>query len=240
MAARTGARGGKEQGTGPGVGAGIGGAFGARYRDVVASIYLYNEHRGYTALDRVLAAARLYCPRDTGFIQAIAAHRADERKHYLMFKRWFELQGHMPLAVDRGYGHIDRFIGIAFGRAIDQLDVGEVVADPALFEKLCRVIVLTEQRGLAQVEVLLRNRLIRADAAMLRIFEVIHRDEPAHFLPYRAWLEQERRPVELWRERLADAAIHKVLLLAKLPALFFDAGARRLVEWPDAAEVPAQ
>ena len=232
MAARTGARGGTERG--------IGAAFGARYRDVVASIYLYNEHRGYTALDRVLAAALAYCPRDAGFIAAIAAHRADERKHYLMFKRWFELRGAMPLAVDRGYGHIDRFIRIAFGRTIDQLDVGEVVADPALFEKLCRVIVLTEQRGLAQVEALLRNRLIRADAAMLRIFEVIHRDEPGHFLPYRLWLEQERRPVELWREQFADAAIHKVLLLAKLPALFFDAGARRLELWPDAAEVQAK
>ena len=219
MAARTGARGGTEQG--------IGAVFGVRYREVVASIYIYNEHRGYTALDRVVEAARAYCPQDAAFIADIATHRADERKHYLMFKRWFELQDRMPLAVDSGFGHIDRFIRIAFGCAIDQLDVGEVVADPALFEKLCRVIVLTEQRGLAQVEALLRNRLIRADAAMLRIFEVIHRDEPGHFLPYRHWLEQERRPVELWRERLADAAIHKVLLLAKLPALFFDAGARR-------------
>ena len=48
-------------------------------------------------------------------------HRADERKHYLMFKRWFELQGRMPLATGRGYGHIDRFVRIAFGRAIDRL-----------------------------------------------------------------------------------------------------------------------
>ena len=30
---------------------GIGARFAERYRDVVASIYIYNEHRGYTALD---------------------------------------------------------------------------------------------------------------------------------------------------------------------------------------------
>ncbi len=235
MAARTSAGGDRKRG----IGARIGRAFGARYRDVVASIYLYNEHRGYTSLDRVLEAARLCCPDDASFIQAITRHRADERKHYLMFRRWFELRGRMPLAVDRGYGHIDRFIRFAFGCAIDELDVGAVVADPALFEKLCRVIVLTEQRGLVQVEALLRNPLIRADPAMLRIFEVIHRDEPGHFLPYRAWLEQERRPVELWREKLADAAIHKVLLLKKLPALFFDARAARLADWPDADDAHA-
>lgn len=217
-------------------GKGIGAAFGERYRDVVASIYIYNEHRGYTSLDRVLAAARQVCPQDTAFIAAVAKHRADERKHYLMFKTWFERQHRMPLATGRGYGHIDRFITMVFGCTIEQLDVSEVVADPALFERLCRVIVLTEQRGLAQVEVLLRNRLIRADPAMHRIFAVVHKDEPSHFLPYAAWLARGRKAPPLWRERLADACIHKVLLLAKLPALFFHAGAQRLAEWPDAGE----
>jgi hypothetical protein len=151
-----------------------------------------------------------------------------------MFRRWFELQGAMPLATGRSYGHIDRFIDIAFGCDIEALDVARVVAEPALFEKLCRVIVLTEQRGLAQVEALLTNPLIREDAAMHRIFTVIHRDEPDHFLPYRHWLERQNRPVERWPERLADATIHKVLLLAKLPGLFFRPGACRLEEWPDA------
>ncbi len=31
-----------------------------------------------------------------------------------MFKRWFELQGKMPLRVDRTCGHIDRFVEIMF------------------------------------------------------------------------------------------------------------------------------
>ncbi len=215
---------------------GIGAAFRERYLDVVASIYIYNEHRGYTALDRVLEAVRVRCPDEADFIAAVTSHRADERKHYLMFRRWFERQGRMPLGVDRTYGHIDHFIRRMFGCAIDDLDTTRVIADGAAFERLCRVIMLTEQRGLAQVEVLLRNRFILSDPAMKRIFTVIHRDEPSHFLPYQHWLEREGRSLGLWRERVADWSIHKLLLLVKLPALFFDAGASRLAEWPDARE----
>ena len=33
--------------------------------------------------------------------------------------------------------------------------------------------------------------------------------------------------------------IHKVLLLGKLPVLFFHAGAPRLADWPDAGESAA-
>lgn len=67
--------------------------FRRRFLDVLASIYIYNEHRGYTSLDRVLEAVRVRCPDDPDFIAAIEKHRADERKHYVMFRRWFELQG---------------------------------------------------------------------------------------------------------------------------------------------------
>lgn len=71
-----------------------------RYLDLLGSIYLYNEHRGYTAIDRVLAAVRSRWPDDLRLIAQIEKHRADERKHYLMFRRWFERRGTMPLAVD--------------------------------------------------------------------------------------------------------------------------------------------
>ena len=70
------------------------------YLDLLGSIYIYNEHRGYTAIDRLLAAARARTPEDQEFIRAIEKHRADERKHYLMFRRWFERRGTMPLAVE--------------------------------------------------------------------------------------------------------------------------------------------
>lgn len=222
-----------------GVAPGIVKALRDRYLDVVGSIYIYNEHRGYTSLDRVLAAALRHCPDDAAFLTAIAKHRADERKHYAMFRRWFELQGRMPLAVDASYGHIDRFIRHVFGCGIDELDTDRIVASPDDFERLCRVIVLTEERGLMQVRELLENPAIRSDPAMLRIFRVIHRDEPSHFLPYRDWLERSGRPGALRRERWADWCIHKILLLVKLPALFFAWRAPRLTIWPDAGELPA-
>ena len=91
-----------------------------RWLDLVASIYIYNEHRGYTAIDEVLAGLRGHA--DPDFIAEIEQHRADEYKHYLMFKRWFQKRGQMPLFVDRTCGHIDRFIEIMFGRRIDDLD----------------------------------------------------------------------------------------------------------------------
>jgi hypothetical protein len=217
---------------------GIGERLRDRYLEVVASIYLYNEHRGYTALDRVVEAARARCPDEAEFIAAVVSHRADERKHYLMFKRWFERRGRMPLAVDRSCGHIDHFIQRIFGCKIDDLDTSAVIADGMAFERLCRIIMLTEQRGFAQVEVLLRNRIISGDPVLSRIFTIIHADEPSHFLPYQHWLERQGRAQGRWNERLADWSIHKLLMLVKLPTLYFNGAAKRLIAWPDADEMP--
>ena len=201
--------------------------------DVLASIYLYNEFRGYTSLDRVLEAVRLRCPDDPVFQAEIAKHRADEHKHYRMFRRWFERQGRMPLVVDRGVGHIDRFIQWIFRCSIEELDTAAIVATPDDFERLCRVIMLTEQRGFAQVKIILKNKLIMSDPVMKRIFEIVHKDEPDHFLPYQRWLERHGRATARWNERAADWTIHKVLMLGKLPALFLDSGRERMVHWPD-------
>ena len=209
-------------------------AFRRRFLDVLASIYIYNEHRGYTSLDRVLEAVRARCPDDADFIRAVEKHRADEEKHYRMFKRWFELRGTMPLKVDRTCGHIDHFIESAFGCAIEDLDTEAIVADPAAFERLCRVIMITERRGMSQVETLLRNPHIRSDKAMTRIFEVVERDEPSHWMPYDTWLRAHgRRAAATWRERWTDYWIHKSLMLAKLPAVFLDRRNPRLTAWPD-------
>ena len=207
--------------------------FRQRYLDVLGSIYIYTEFRGYTALDRVLEAVRLRCPDDLDFQAEIEKHRADEEKHYRMFRRWFERQGRMPLVVDRGVGHIDRFIQWVFRCTIDELDTARIVASPDEFERLCRVIMLTEQRGFAQVEIILKNKLIMSDPVMKKIFEIVHRDEPDHFLPYQRWLERQGRATAKWNERAADFCIHKVLMLAKLPALFLDAGRERMTHWPD-------
>jgi hypothetical protein len=92
---------------------------------------------------------------------------------------------------------------------------------------------LTEQRGYRQVEIILKNRLIMSDPVMKKIFEIVHRDEPDHFLPYQRWLERQGRATARWNERAADWSIHKVLMLAKLPALFLDLGCARMKHWPD-------
>ena len=213
---------------------GLRAAFRRRFLDVLASIYIYNEHRGYTSLDRVLEAVRARCPENADFIAAVEKHRADEEKHYRMFRRWFELRGTMPLKVDRACGHIDHFIESVFGCQIEALDTRAIVSDPAAFERLCRVIMITEQRGMAQVDALLKNRHIRSDKAMRRIFEVVERDEPSHWMPYDAWLRANgRRPRATWRERWTDYWIHKSLMLVKLPAVFLDRRRPRLSAWPD-------
>jgi hypothetical protein len=217
----------------------LSGAFRDRYLDVLASVYLYNEHRGYTSLDRVLQAVRQRCPEEPGFIAEIVRHRADEHKHYHMFRRWFERQGRMPLAMDRSVGHIDRFIFRTFGCEIDALETGDVASDPAEFEKLCRVIMLTEQRGYRQVEILLANGWVRSDPIMSRIFRIVHKDEPGHFLPYQHWLERRGRATARWQERLTDFWIHRALLFGRIPALFLDPAVPRLGRWPHEDDQPA-
>ncbi|HEY7807295.1 MAG TPA: ferritin-like domain-containing protein [Croceibacterium sp.] len=214
--------------------------FGRRYLDVLGSIYLYNEHRGYTAIDRVLEAAHAHAPDDTELIAAIERHRADERKHYVMFRRWFERRGGMPLSLDRAFGHIDRFVEIMFGRSIDRLDTQAVVQSDRLFERLCRVIVLTEQRGYRQVEILLANRFVRSDPVLMRIFTIIRKDEPSHWGPYETWLRKNGRRDARWWERAIDSFIHSELLFLKLPFLFLNPWIGRRARWPDADEQTAR
>lgn len=210
-----------------------------RYLDLLGSIYIYNEHRGYTAIDRVLEAVIARSPGETAFIGAVEKHRADERKHYVMFRRWFETQGRMPLLVDRTCGHIDRFVEIMFGSTIDRLDTRAVIAHDALFEKLCRVISLTERRGHRQVRALLRHPAVRRDPILMKIFRIIEKDEPSHWRPYDDWLRAHGRREPRWWERAIDGFIHSELLFVKLPVLFLTPGLARRARWADADE-PAE
>jgi len=214
--------------------------FTRRYLDLLGSIYLYNEHRGYTAIDRVLEAIRARSPDDHSLIAAVESHRADERKHYVMFRRWFERRGIMPLQVDRRFGHIDRFVELMFGRTIDRLDTQEVIDRDELFERLCRVISLTEQRGYRQVETLLGNRMVLSDPVLVRIFEIIRKDEPSHWAPYDRWLREHGRRQPKWWERAVDGLIHSELLFLKLPVLFLNPFVKRRAVWADADEHAAE
>jgi hypothetical protein len=214
--------------------------FSQRYLDLLGSIYIYNEHRGYTALDRVLEAVRARSPDNREFIAAIEQHRADERKHYLMFRRWFERRGQMPLFVDRTCGHIDRFVEIMFRTTIDRMDTHAIIASDKLFEKLCRVISLTEQRGYVQVETLLTHPIVKQDPGLMKIFRIIKQDEPSHWAPYEGWLRANSRREPRWWERAIDTFIHSELLFLKLPVLFLSLGMKRRDDWPDSMEDEAQ
>lgn len=207
-----------------------------RYLDVLGSIYIYNEHRGYTSIDRVLEAVKARWPEDKGFIAEIEKHRADERKHYLLFRRWFQKRDVMPLMVDRTCGHIDRLVRMTFGCHVDDLDQDEVAGDDEQFARLCRVIVLTEQRGMRTVETLLQSSLIHGDERLLKIFDVIEEDEPSHWAPYEGWLKRNRGGKPRWNERIADKLVHATMLLVKLPALYLNPFVRRRGDWPDASD----
>lgn len=202
-----------------------------RYYEVVASIYIYNEHRGYTALDRVIGAVRRRDPGNTALLAMIEQHRADERKHYWMFRRWFEKRGIMPLKVDRTCGHIDRFVEIMFRSRINELTEEDLMED-ANFAKLCRVISLTEQRGYRQVETLLAHFLIKREQRLTKIFSIIKEDEPSHWAPYDQWLKANGKREPVWWERAVDSFIHSELLFLKLPLLFLSPVARR-TDWAD-------
>jgi hypothetical protein len=207
-----------------------------RYLDILASVYIYNEHRGYTSIDRVLDAVRSRHPGAGRFIAAVEKHRRDERQHYLMFRRYFEDRGAMPYLVDRTCGHIDRLIRLTFGCSVDELVTDEIIDDPAQFNKLCRIILLTEQRGMRQVETLLRSPLMTSDKRLVKIFKVIERDEPSHWAPYQAWLEENGGGRPTRSERAADALVHRTLLTVKLPALYLNPRLPRRTDWQDAGE----
>lgn len=208
-------------------------AFTKRYHDVLASVYLFNEYQAYQGLERLLAAIRLKYPEERVFIAAVEKHTRDERKHYLMFKRYFQARHSSPLAVDATFGYIDQFVLFIFRTALDDLDVDEILADDALFFRLCRLIMITEFRGMRQVDVLLRSRIVRRDARLVRIFRIIERDEPSHCLPYQRWLQERGSHTPGLRERLTDYWIHYSLVLVKLPLYFLHPRLRRLPRFPD-------
>lgn len=207
-----------------------------RYLDILASVYIYNEHRGYSSIDRLLAAVRSKYPLETGFIGELERHRRDERQHYLMFRRYFEALGTKPFRVDNSCGHIDRLVRLMFGSRIDALDTDEVIDSPELFFKLCRVVMLTEMRGMRQVAVLLRSPMIRSERQLMKIFKVIERDEPSHWMPYLGWLRAKGARLPNRRERIADAIVHRSLIWLKLPLLYLDPLLQRRSDWYDDGE----
>jgi len=151
----------------------------------------------------------------------------------MMFRRWFERRGQMPIAVDRTCGHIDRFVSIMFRSTIDDLDTHWVIEHDERFGRLCRVISLTERRGHKQVEILLDHSIVQRDSALMKIFRIIEQDEPSHWAPYDDWLKRYGGREPRWWERAVDNFIHRELLFLKLPILFLTPRLSRHSSWPD-------
>jgi hypothetical protein len=179
-------------------------------------------------------------PKERSFIAAVEKHRADERKHYLMFRRYFEARGEMPYAVDKTCGHIDRLVSATFGCGVDELDTGAVIASDEMFYKLCRIIMLTEIRGMNQLDAPLFRWLIGGDPQLVKIFAVIRRDEPSHWQPYKNWLSDHGQGMPKWSERAADFLVHRTLVYAKVPSLFLTPKLPRRTRWHDEADGDAK
>lgn len=207
-------------------------AVGKRFHDALMSIYLYNEYRGYTKLEELESALRRARPTESALADAIHAHARDERRHYRMFRAWFVRRGTMPFRVDTEAGYIDRLVYAATGERLATVDFDSTVVDDAALRRLCRLVMLTEQRGLAEVQWLLRYSTLVLDPDMRAMFEVVQHDEPSHFAPYEEWLAQYGGVTPTRRERLADLGTHLTIVWLKLPWLFFGPSTTRLEAFP--------
>ena len=213
--------------------------FRRRYLDLLGSIYIYNEHRGYTSIDRVLEAVRSRSPDDKAFIAAIEKHRADERKHYVMFKPLVRAAGqdaahgrphlrpYRPLRRDHVRPPAST-ISTPSGdrrRSPVRAAVPGDLADRAARHK--------------QVEILLNHPLVRDDKVLIKIFRIIEKDEPSHWAPYDGWLKAMAGASPNGGSARSTRFIHAELLFLKLPILFLNPWLKRRTEWADAHD-PAE
>lgn len=202
-----------------------------RFYDVLLSIYIYNEYTGYMELEKLLAAIILKYPGEKEFIAAVQKHTDDERKHYMMFKNYFVKNERMPFIVTEKYGYIDLFVKHIFKVKIKELDQSSIINNNEMFFKLCRLIMMTEFRGLKQVKNLLNNSLINKNETLFKIFKVIEKDEPSHCYPYQYWLKKSNSHLPRLKEKLADLWIHYSLMIIKVPVLLFNCKLKRMTEF---------
>ncbi len=204
-----------------------------RFFDVLASVYIYNEYTGYVELEHFIAALRDKYPEEEQFLRDVQKHCDDERKHYLMFRNYFKKAGRMPFQITATYGYVDLFIDHIFKQPIEGLVKEEILADDRLFFKLCRLIMMTEFRGMKQVHTLLKNPLIQNHKTLRKIFKVIERDEPSHCYPYQYWLKTRGGAEPGFQEKVTDLWIHYSLMLIKIPFLFVNPRVKRMQAFYD-------
>lgn len=203
------------------------------FHEVLLSVYIYNEYRGYSKLEDLLTAIKSKFPEETEFHQAVRKHIDDERKHYLFFRNYFNKRNKKPFYVGPRFGYVDTFIRIIFKCSIENLDEESIVNNDQEFFKLCRLIMMTEERGIREIRALLKNRWVKKDPWIVKIFGIVEQDEPSHFEPYRKWLKKYNKADEPGlKEKLADLWIHWSLMLFKLPFLYLNVFKKRLLQFP--------
>jgi len=202
-----------------------------RFNDLLVSVYLYNEYTGYKELERLIESVRIKFPEEKEFIRDVEKHCDDERKHYLMFRNYFKKNNRMPFKISPAFGYVDLFINHIFRKNIQDLDRQEMLSSDVLFFKLCRLVMMTEYRGMKQVHALLQMGLIKNNPALFKIFKVIERDEPSHCYPYQYWLKKYKSHLPQFQERITDLWIHYSLTLIKIPYLFFNFRLIRMKEF---------
>ncbi len=191
-----------------------------RLTRIILSIYLYNEYQGYTQLKKLRDSFKSKFPADIEMLDSISKHANDEKKHHLMFQNYFNKMEVNPLPIDSKLGYIDQLVLRIFGKPIVDLDQSELLETKEKFHTLLRTIMITEERGLKQVEWLLSQKFVRNDRLLHGIFAVIHRDEPSHFMPYKKYLEDQSAELVSFRERFADFRVHYYMVLFQVPKLY--------------------
>lgn len=195
---------------------------GQRFREILVSVYLYNEHRGYTHLEQALEVLSRALPGETALLESVRKHLEDERRHYLMFRDYLQKRGKAPFRVGPRFGYVDQLVRRVRGLELNPEYIARIGSDMGEMIRLFRLIMVTEKRGVAQVAAVLRMRWVLEDPDLTRIFRVIERDEPSHWMPYAEWLGRRGLALATWRERLADLEVHYSVALFKFWALFLD------------------
>ncbi len=199
-----------------------------RFRELVLSVYLYNEWRGYRQLEEELIPELERRPEfDRNFVEGVKKHAADEKKHFKMFQGWFAERGKMPYAVGPAVGYFDTLARILVGDTSPRA----LASSPDQFARLCRAVVTTEKRGIQQLDTMLKWRAVREDARLTRVLEVIRRDEPSHYGPYEAWLAAHGQRGPRFREKIVDCLVHYGIAVLVVPALFLNPFLRRLASY---------
>ncbi len=205
--------------------------FKTRVTDVILSVYLFNEQRGFRYLDNLAKVFAEKYPKEEMMLRSIQKHSRDERRHYQLFCRYFENRGYMPYATDEWCGYCDQIVKINFGVNLEQLDSKLLIENDETLFRLFRLIMITEMRGMRQVDLVLEHWLFR-NPELAEIFQVIKKDEPSHCYPYQSWLRRHQKATVTWRESFSDIFVNYSLMLWKLPYLILNPFLKRRSELP--------